>query len=197
MHGVRFVPLDDFQSETRTALIFNERYYALEPFAIGVEETGGKISVLRKSFDLMLSQRPERVSKLKALLSDFGIDLNGSQDSLIELNSFFLLNLRPQPVGFQLAPEWREFCIDTGTYLGELIIERDCSWQWGVCDDKGDKGSPIYHQIRLRSQSKGILTIFESLLAYAEQTIRQGVALRDDLMKDFSGFVNEHSTDAS
>lgn len=198
MHGVRFVPLDEFQSETRTALIFNEKYYALEPFAIGVEETGGKVSVLRESFDLMLSQRSERLSKLKALLSDFGIDLDGSHKSLVELNSFFILNFKPEPGEFHMTQEWREFCIDTGIYLGELKIEREPSWEWVVLDDRRDKNSSIYHQIGLRSEKpKGILTIYDHLFGYANQCIRLGVMLRNDIMKDFSRFVNEYSIDTS
>ena len=98
----------------------------------------------RRVFDLVMGQRESRVDELKRLLRAFGIDLDGTDDSVRELEAWFhesvfgLLGKSGIPDGRTLS-----LCEDVALYLGDLMIARHSNLQWSLY--RTEAGNPDRH----------------------------------------------------
>ncbi len=84
----------------------------------------GKLKNAEEGLILLKSQILQRIEKLQALVKPLGIEMDGSIKSLEQLNAFFVDNIVRQTGKPHMAYGWREFVLDAGVYLGEVILDR-------------------------------------------------------------------------
>ncbi|MEZ2373271.1 hypothetical protein [Arthrobacter sp. RCC_34] len=71
------------------------------------------------------------MNELRDLLALNGIDLDGSDDSISDLDTWFFHNIEPDPdVPGRLLPMWYSVCRDIGLFLGDIMIKRHPNLRW-------------------------------------------------------------------
>lgn len=84
-----------------------------------------------------LEHRKDRLWALKVLLSSHDVELTGSEESLRELNEWFVRNVdRSAEDAARLAPIWYSVVNDIALYLGELMIRKTGTLEWIAEVDK-------------------------------------------------------------
>lgn len=76
-------------------------------------------------FNLVMEQKEERITQLKALVAKSGITLTGTDKSIQQLNDWFFKHVEPSPTDTDsLKPIWYSVVNDISLFLGELVIRR-------------------------------------------------------------------------
>jgi hypothetical protein len=148
-----------------------EDYYPLDAIGSGVAISEGKLSEIEDCFRLLLEQKEERVAKLSALVAKFGIELDGSKESLIALTKFLTGNISKQPGKNVMLHEWGEVCLDISVFIGEVIIKNSNSnLQWDILE-RHDKTDIFYHEIGITNHHDDWFPVFEFVFDFAKDTL--------------------------
>lgn len=85
----------------------------------------------RRFFDALMEEKAERRAELSGLCRAYGIDLNGTDESVDALEAWLATHLEPDP-NHPDRPALRWFMVikDVGLFLGDLLIERVPGLEW-------------------------------------------------------------------
>lgn len=84
-----------------------------------------------RAFDKAMSEKPARIEMLRRLLKANGVELDGSDAGIQDLNDWFVANVESDPDNpGRLTPEWYSIAHDAALFLGEVILERCPGLRW-------------------------------------------------------------------
>lgn len=76
-------------------------------------------------FNLLMEQKDERINQINILVAKSGVTLTDSDESIQELNDWFVNNVEASPTDpDSLKPIWYSVVNDIALFLGEVFIKR-------------------------------------------------------------------------
>lgn len=149
---------------------WENQYYPLEVFITGKEASNGDVELVRSGLKLMLSQRSERVAKLRRFVGFQGIHLENDKGELIKLCEFFTKNVEFHFQEYLISNEWAEFCLDVAVFIGETARQRFPSIRWAILEEQ-DPEHPYYLDIGITDGHNVHLDVFEHMLGFANNVL--------------------------
>jgi hypothetical protein len=132
-------------------------------------------SVARQAFDRLMHEKPARVEVLRRLLRANGLELNGSDDGIQELNEWFVRSVEADPDHpGRLAQEWYSVAHDVALFLGDVMIDRCPQLRWDLFT--GGKKDAAYHRHIITGftkvpNKKYNIDIAQQVVTYAHRVI--------------------------
>ena len=78
-----------------------------------------------------MDPKPARIAMLRRLVEANGIGLGSSDQSVQELNDWFVANVEADPAHpGRLLPKWYSVVNDIGLFMGDVLIERRPGLWW-------------------------------------------------------------------
>jgi hypothetical protein len=99
----------------------------------------------RKAYERRMQARPARMEMLRRLVKANGVELDGGDPAVQDLNDWFYAHVEPDPDNpGRLLPAWYSVVNDIALFLGDVMIERHPNLRWEFFT--WGRKSVCYHQ---------------------------------------------------
>ena len=151
-------------------------YDHYHPIVRGRPGEFGRADAIRE-YDHLMGSRRSRIAELTDLLARNGILLNDQDDSIAEVNRWFVANVTPYVENPNRPdPMWYAVIKDLSLFLGELIIKRNPGLSWGMAVWGGSLNPSFQRHVVVGFPPEGMNIAFDTdlrLASYGVSIVRK------------------------